>query len=344
MAITLGELAVQFALELHGDPDVVIGRVGTLSNAGARDISFLANPQYRKQLLETNAAAVVLGPDDVAECLVPCLVSGNPYASYARIAQVLHPAPPPNPGVHPSAVVALGSRIDPSAEIAAQCVVGANVEIGPGVVIGPGCILGDGVRIGAYTRALANVSLLADVVVGSRCILHAGVVVGADGFGFAEDAGSWVKVPQVGGVVIGDDVEIGANTTIDRGAIDDTVIEDGVKLDNQILIAHNVHIGAHTIMAGRVGVSGSTRIGKRCKVAGEAGFVGHIEIADDCVITARAVMNHSVKEPGVYAGLLVADEIGAWRKNAARFRGLDRFVRKLKELEKTVAVLLKERK
>ncbi len=241
-------------------------------------------------------------------------------------------------------MVGTDCRIDPDAEIAAQCVIGDRVEIGAGAVIGPGCVLGDGVRVGTHTQVVANVTLLADVTVGARCILHAGVVVGADGFGFAEDEGSWVKVPQVGSVVIGDDVEIGAHTTIDRGAIDNTVVEDGVKLDNHIMIAHNVHVGAHTIMAAKVGVSGSTRIGKRCKVAAEAGFVGHIDVADDCVITARAVINHSIKKPGVYAGLLVADEIGSWRKNAARFRSLDRFVRQLKALEKTVAVLLKERK
>ena len=344
MAITLGELAVQFGLELHGEPDGVVSRVGTLSNAGPEALSFLANPQYRKQLQGTRAAAVVLTKDDVAECPVPCLVSPNPYASYARIAQRLHAPADAKPGVHPSAVVDPGAEIDGTAEIGPQCYVAAGAHIGPGVVLGAGCVVEARARIGAHSRLVANVSLLADVIIGSRCILHAGVVVGADGFGFAEDAGAWVKVPQVGSVVIGDDVEIGAHTTIDRGAIDDTVIEDGVKLDNHIMIAHNVHIGAHTIMAAKVGVSGSTRIGKRCKVAAEAAFVGHIDIADDSVITARAVMNHTIKEPGVYAGLLVADEIGSWRKNAARFRSLDRFVRKLKDLEKTVAVLLKEGK
>lgn len=343
MGITLGELAVRFGLDLHGDPDIGVVRVGTLASAGQDAITFLANPQYRKQLQFTKAAAVILGAADVDDCPVSCLVSSNAYASYARIAQLLHPPAALNVGIHPTATIGSGGTIDASAEIGAQCVIGDNVRIGAGVLIGPGCTIGDGVRIGAQTRLAAQVSLLQDIVIGERSILHSGVVIGADGFGFAADEGIWLKVPQLGSVVIGDDVEIGAHTTIDRGAIDDTVIEDGVKLDNHIMIGHNVHVGEHTIIAAKVGISGSTRIGKRCMVAAEAAFVGHIEIADDCVITARAVMNHSVTEPGVFAGLLVADEVGKWRKNAARFRSLDSFVRKLKALEKTVAMLVRER-
>lgn len=342
MGITLGELAVRFCLDLHGDPEISVTGVGTLAGAGANALAFLANPQYRKQLQTTKAAAVVLAATDADACPTACLVSANPYASYARIAQLLHPPAAPNAGTHPTATVGDGVNIDSSAEIGAQCVVGDNVRIGPGAILGPGCIIGPGVDIGAHSRLIARVTLLQDVVVGERSILHPGVVIGADGFGFAADAGIWLKVPQRGSVVIGDDVEIGAHTTIDRGAIDDTVIENGVKLDNHIMIGHNVRIGEHTIMAAKVGVSGSTHIGKRCMVAAEAAFVGHIEIADDCVITARAVMNHSVTEPGVFAGLLVADEVVKWRKNAARFRNLDHFVRKLKALEKTIAMLVRE--
>ena len=343
MGIRLGELAVQFNLDLHGDPDATVDRVGTLASAGEDAVTFLANPQYRKQLQMTKAGVVVVEAADVDDCPTACLVSTNPYASYARIAQLLHPPAALNAGVHPTATLGNGVAIDPAAEIGAQCVVGNNVQIGPGVLLGPGCIIGDGVRIGAQSRLVAQVTVLQNVVIGERSILHAGVVVGADGFGFAADSGIWQKVPQLGSVVIGDDVDIGAHTTIDRGAIDDTVIENGVKLDNHIMIGHNVRIGEHTIMAAKVGVSGSTRIGKRCMVAAEAAFVGHIDIADDCVISARAVMNHSVTEPGVFAGLLVADEVGKWRKNAARFRSLDRFVRKLKAMEKTIEMLVRER-
>ncbi|MEE8307040.1 MAG: UDP-3-O-(3-hydroxymyristoyl)glucosamine N-acyltransferase [Gammaproteobacteria bacterium] len=343
MGITLGELAVQFSLDLHGDPETTVTRVGTLAGAGENALTFLANPQYRKQLQVTKAAVVVLDAGAVDDCPTDCLVSTNHYASYARIAQHLHPPAPLNPGIHPTATIGDGVAVDPSVEVGAQCVVGSDVKIGPGVLLGPGCIIGDGVRIGAQTRLAAQVTLLQNVVVGEHSMLHPGVVIGADGFGFAADSGIWQKVPQLGSVVVGDDVEIGAHTTIDRGAIDDTVIENGVKLDNHIVIGHNVRIGEHTIIAAKVGVSGSTRIGKRCMVAAEAAFVGHIDIADDCVITARAVMNHSVTEPGVFAGLLVADEIGKWRKNAARFRSLDSFVRKLKQLEKTIAMLVRER-
>ena len=343
MGITLGELAIQFGLDLHGDPDTLVARVATLAGAGDGEITFLANPQYRKQLRVTKAAAVVLDAGDVDECPTACLVSANPYASYARIAQILHPPAPPTAGIHPTAAVGESAAIDGSSEVGAQCVVGNNVRIGPGVVLGPGCIIGDDVRIGGYTRLAAQVTLQSGVVIGERSILHPGVVIGADGFGFAADEGIWLKVPQLGSVVIGDDVEIGAHTTIDRGAIDDTIIENGVKLDNHIMIGHNVRIGEHTIMAAKVGVSGSTRIGKRCMVAAEAAFVGHIDVADDCVITARAVLNHSVTEPGVFAGLLVADEVGKWRKNAARFRNLDGFVRRLKALEKKIAALGREK-
>ena len=265
------------------------------------------------------------------------LVADNPYASYARVAAKLHPPPSADPGVHASAVVGAGCKVPDSSHIGPQVVLGDRVTLGERVVIGPGCIVGDQCTLGDDTRLVARVTLADRVTVGKRGIIHPGAVVGGDGFGIAPDAGRWVKVPQVGGVSIGDDVEIGCNTTIDRGALDDTVIEDGVKLDNHIQIAHNVRVGAHTVMAAKVGVSGSTRIGKRCMIAGDCGFTGHLEIADDVVMTARAVLTHSVSEPGVYAGMLAADESRTWLKNAARFRKLDERAKSVRRLEKKIA-------
>src|SRR5690606_3781952 len=249
--LTLGELAERFDCTLHGPGDAVVARVATLSNAGPETVAFLANPAYAKLLGTTRAGAVILDERHRAQCPVPCLVARNPYATYARVAAVLHPQRPPRPGVHPSAVVAADCDVASSAEIGPHVTVGAGSTVGDSAIIGPGSTLGERVEIGAGTRLAARVSILDGVRIGRRCIVHPGAVIGSDGFGFAEDFAheGWVKVPQLGGVRIGDDVEIGANTTIDRGAIEDTVIEDGVKIDNLVQIAHNVRVGAHTAMA-----------------------------------------------------------------------------------------------
>jgi UDP-3-O-[3-hydroxymyristoyl] glucosamine N-acyltransferase len=249
MSVSLGELAVRFGCELRGDPDMRVERVATLASADACALSFLANPKYRQQLAQTHAAAVVLSADCVQDCRTAALVCENPYATYARIAGVLHPRPAAAPGVHPSAAVAPSARIDPSAHIGAFAVIGADVVVGPRVFIGPYCLLEEGVTLAEDSHLAGRVTLCRAVEIGARTMLQPGAVVGGDGFGFAKEHGKWLKVPQVGTVRVGADVEIGANTTIDRGAIEDTVIEEGVKLDNQIQVGHNVRIGAHTAIA-----------------------------------------------------------------------------------------------
>jgi UDP-3-O-[3-hydroxymyristoyl] glucosamine N-acyltransferase len=248
------------------------------------------------------------------------LITPNPHALFARIAVLLHPLPPLHPGVHPSAVVAEGAQIDPSAEVGALAVVAAGAHIGPRCLVGPGCIIGSEVRIGADSRLSARVSLERGVQIGQRVLIHPGAVIGADGFGLAREGERWLKVPQIGAVVIGDDAEIGANTTIDRGAIDDTVIAEGVKLDNQIQVGHNVYIGPHTAIAACTGISGSTRIGARCVIGGAAGFAGHIQICDDVVVTAMAAVSRSIREPGVYSSLIPIEPLRRWRRVVARLK------------------------
>jgi UDP-3-O-[3-hydroxymyristoyl] glucosamine N-acyltransferase len=321
---SLGELAVRFGLGLHGEPGLRISRVATLSHADSGALSFLANPRYRKQMESTRATAVLVGPDDAASCPVAALIDPNPYLVYARIAELLHPAAPLAAGIHASAVVSGSARIAASASVGPLCVIEDDVEIGERVLVGPGCILQRGAQVGADTRLIARVNAYAGVRIGRRCILHAGAVIGADGFGFAPHAGAWVKVPQVGSVLIGDDVEIGANTTIDRGAIDDTVVEDGVKLDNQIQVGHNVVIGAHTAVAGCVGISGSTTIGQRCMIGGGVGIAGHLTIADDVVVTGVSLVSASLKRAGSYSSGMPAVETRMWRRMVARLRRLER--------------------
>ena len=333
MAVSLGELAVRFGCELRGDPDVTVERVATLANAGPGELSFLANPRYRGQLAATRAAAVVLDVAAAADCPAAMLVSTNPYATYARIAAVLHPQAVPVPGVHPTAIVAAGARIDPSAEVGALSVIGAHVTIGARALIGPHCVLGPGVTLASDVRLVARVTLGANVEVGARTVLQPGAVVGGDGFGFAPERGHWLKVPQLGTVRVGADVEIGANTTIDRGAIEDTVIEEGAKLDNLIMIAHNVRIGAHTAIAACTGISGSTNVGKRCMIGGHCGFAGHINIADDVVITGYSMISRSIERPGVYSSGIPFEEAHAWRRLVARFKRLSLLEGRVRRIE-----------
>ena len=330
-SITLGELAVRFGCSLKGDPDRRITRVGTLESAEADCISFLANPRYRKYLSGTRAGAVVVEAKFADEC-ASALICKNPYATYARVAAVLHPPSLVQAGIHPRASVDPSAQIDPSASIGAQAVIGRGVHIGARAVIGPGCVVLDSVELGSDTRLVANVTICENVRIGDRCLLHPGVVIGADGFGLAPDQGEWIKVPQVGSVRIGNDVEIGANTTIDRGAIEDTVIDHGVKLDNQIQIGHNVRIGAHTVIAGCSGVSGSTTVGQRCMIAGQVGIAGHLTICDDVVLTGKSFVSTSIRKPGYYSSGLTVDEATRFRKNAARFNQLDELARELRRL------------
>jgi UDP-3-O-[3-hydroxymyristoyl] glucosamine N-acyltransferase len=317
---SLGELAVRFGLELRGDPALRVGHVATLSQALPGSLSFLANSRYRKQLGSTRATAVLVEAADADACPVAALVGPNPYLSYARIASLIHPAAPAAPGVHPSAVVAPTAQLAPSAAVGPLCVIEAGVEIGERVQVGAGSTILSGARIGADTRLMPRVTVYAGVLIGQRCLLHSGAVIGADGFGFASDAGTWVKVPQVGGVHIGDDVEIGANTTIDRGAIEDTIVGDGAKLDNQIQVGHNVVIGAHTAIAACTGISGSTTIGRRCMVGGMVGFAGHLTIADDVVITGCSLVSASIKKAGSYSSGMPTVETRAWRRMVAHLR------------------------
>jgi UDP-3-O-[3-hydroxymyristoyl] glucosamine N-acyltransferase len=319
----LGELAVRFGLGLRGDPSLRISRVATLSHAEPGALSFLANPRYRKQMESTRATAVLVGPENAESCPVAALIDPNPYLAYARIADLLYPQTAPEPGIHSSAVISSRARIAASASVGPLAVIEDDVDIGERVFVGPGCIVQRGARLGADSRLIARVNLYAGVRIGQRCILHAGAVIGADGFGFAPDAGTWVKVPQVGTVRIGDDVEIGANTTIDRGAIDDTVVENGVKLDNQIQVGHNVTIGAHTAVAGCVGISGSTTIGQRCMIGGGVGIAGHLTIADDVVVTGCSLVSASIRHAGSYSSGMPTVETRRWRRMVAHLRRLD---------------------
>lgn len=329
---SLDQLAARLGGEVRGDGSVTVGRVATLETAGEGDIAFLANPKYRGQLAGCKASAVIVHPDTRDLASQPCIVTDDPYLYFARVAQILNPAKPVSGGVALGATVA--SELPASVFVAAGASIGTGVVIGEGSSIGPGCSIGDGVRIGPRCVLHSRVTVYADCIIGSDAIIHSGVVVGADGFGFARDKdGSWVKIPQTGRVVIGDDVEIGANTTIDRGALDDTVIEDGVKLDNQIQIGHNVHIGAHTIMAACAGVAGSTRIGKRCMIGGQAGISGHLTIADDVVISAWTLVAKSITRKGVYTSNLPLQTREDWIKNFAHLRHLDAMANRIRALE-----------
>jgi UDP-3-O-[3-hydroxymyristoyl] glucosamine N-acyltransferase len=268
---------------------------------------------------------------------VPSLVHTDPYLTYARIASFLHPQPPAVPGVHASAVVAASARVAATAEVGAHAVIGSDCVIGPDAIVGASAVLGTNVRVGQGTSIGPRVTVLDGVRIGARCIVHPGAVIGADGFGFARDHGVWQKIPQLGTVVIGDDVEIGANTTIDRGTIDDTVIENGVKLDNLVQIAHNVRLGEHTIMAAMSGVAGSTKVGKRCMIGGGTVLVNGLTICDDALFTFHGTVTRSVEEPGMYSGHLAAEPAGQWRRSAARFRQLDALADRLLRVERELA-------
>jgi UDP-3-O-[3-hydroxymyristoyl] glucosamine N-acyltransferase len=334
MGMTLGELAVRFGCELRGDAAVVVERVGTLAGAGAGDLAFLANPQYRSQLKATRASAVVVDAAAAAECPAAALIHSNPYATYARIATLLHPETPATPGK------AAGAQVDASARVAASASIGANTIIGPRSVIGErvrigaGCVIGADVKVGDDCKLHPRVTLEPGTELGERVSLQSGVVIGSDGFGYAREGQGWTKVPQLGRVRIGADVEIGANTTIDRGAIDDTVIGAGVKLDNQIQVAHNVHIGEHTVIAACTGISGSTRIGARCMIAGMVGIVGHLDICDDVVVTGLSMVSHSISTPGVYSGGIPATPAALWRRVVGRLKRLDALAGRVTRLER----------
>jgi len=336
MTVTLGELAVRFGCELRGDPAATVDSVAALSLAGPRSITFLANAKYVAQLAGTRAGAVILDAKSAPESKVPVLVTANPHATYARVATLLHPDPPLNAGIHASATVAAGASVDPTAEIASQAHVGEGARIGARCFVGPGSVIERGAVIGDDCRFLARVFVGHQVVIGKRCIVQPGAVIGGDGFGFAPEKGTWVKVPQIGGVSVGDDVEIGANTTIDRGAIEDTVIEEGVKIDNLIMIAHNVRIGAHSALAACVAIAGSSVVGKRCVLGGKVGLSGHVTLCDDVVVLGTSFISHSISKPGVYSSALPSEEAGTWRRIVGRIKRLDTMAKRLRAVEKHV--------
>ncbi|HHC71891.1 MAG TPA: UDP-3-O-(3-hydroxymyristoyl)glucosamine N-acyltransferase [Thiotrichales bacterium] len=334
VTISLHELAERLGGELRGDGELLIGGVAELDQAGPGELAFLAHRKYRPKLRETRAGAVILSPAEVEHCPVAAVVVTNPQLAWARALAVLYPEHRPAPGVAPSAVVAPGAEIDPSAHLGPCVVVESGVRIGAGVVLGPGCFVGREATIGEGSRLLANVTLYHDCHIGRNCLIHAGTVIGSDGFGLANDGGRWVHIPQIGRVIVGDDVEMGANCAIDRGALGDTVIEEGVKLDNQVHVAHNVHIGAHTAIAGCVGIAGSTRIGARCAVGGAAAITGHIEIADGVQIGGMAMVTRSIREAGAWASGLPAQRQAEWRRAVVRFRNIDELVKRVEELER----------
>ncbi len=331
---TAQQLAERFGLELHGDGETVIHGVATLAHAGAGQLSFLANPRYRPQLAQSLASVVVLRADDVAEAPGTALVARDPYTAFAKIGALFETVPLREAGIHPSAV------IDPSAQVAASAHIGPFVSIGARSVVGENCIVGTGSIIGedcsldAGCELIARVTLVTRVRLGKRVRVHPGAVLGADGFGLAMDAGRWIKVPQLGGVRIGDDCEIGANTCVDRGALEDTVLEEDVRLDNLVQIAHNCHIGAHSAIAGCTGIAGSARIGRYCLLGGAVGVVGHLEICDHVVVTGKSVVRNSITEPGEYSSGTPLTDNRTWRKNAARFKQLDSLARRVLAVSK----------
>jgi UDP-3-O-[3-hydroxymyristoyl] glucosamine N-acyltransferase len=315
-SLTLAEIAARLGGRVAGDPQTRIAQVGSLDHAAPGQITFLAHSKYREKLSDTRASAVVLAPEAEHLTQLPRIVCDGPYAYFARLSQLFNPVTTQGPGVHPSAVVGPGARLGARVSIGAGCVVGEGVQIGddsclyPSVVIYPGCIIG------------------------ARCILHSGAVIGADGFGIAQDAGRWIKIPQIGRVRIGDDVEIGANTCVDRGAIDDTVIEEGVKLDNQIQIGHNVRVGAHTAMAGCVAVAGSADIGRHCTIGAASVILGHLRLADHVHVSAGTVISRSIHKAGTYTGMFPFDDNASWARNTALVRHLAELADRIRALER----------
>ncbi|WP_368564530.1 UDP-3-O-(3-hydroxymyristoyl)glucosamine N-acyltransferase [Pseudoxanthomonas sp. UTMC 1351] len=331
---TASELARRFELALHGDGDVRIEGVSTLARAARGQLAFLANSRYRSQLADSSAGAVVMRQEDIDDAPGTALIAKDPYTAFAKIAALFDTKPVHSPGIHASAVIDPAATISPSAHVGPFVVIGAGSTVGDGCVIGPGCVIGENCEIGAGSELIARVTLVTRVRLGQRVLIHPGAVIGADGFGLAMDAGHWIKVPQLGGVSIGDDCEIGANTTIDRGALEDTVLEEDVRLDNQIQIGHNVRIGAHTAMAGCSAAAGSARIGRYCLIGGAAGVLGHLEICDRVVITAMSLVTSSIREPGEYSSGTPLTDNRTWRKNAARFKQLDVLARRVLAADK----------
>ncbi|MCE5989035.1 UDP-3-O-(3-hydroxymyristoyl)glucosamine N-acyltransferase [Pseudomonas sp. NY15349] len=336
VTMTLGQLAEALGATLKGPEALQITGLATLQEAGPGQLSFLANPQYRKFLDNSQAAAVLLKAADAEGFAGNALVVADPYLAYARISHLFDPKPKAVAGIHPSAVVAEDAQVDASASIGPFAVIESGARIGANVSVGAHCVVGARCVIGEGGWLAPRVTLYHDVTIGKRVVIQSGAVIGGEGFGFANEKGVWRKIAQIGGVTIGDDVEIGVNTAVDRGALSDTRIADGVKLDNQIQIAHNVQIGEHTAMAACVGISGSTRIGKHCTIAGGVGMVGHIDVCDNVFVSGMTMVTRSITEPGAYSSGTAMQPLAEWRKSAARIRHLDDMAKRLQQLEKRV--------
>lgn len=336
-AFTLKELATATDTTAQGDFETQILAVASIEAAAETDISFVRDRKYAQYLNTSKAGALILTAELADQYEGNCLISTNPYLTYAQIVTLLNPAPKPAPGVSPSAVVADDVLLGAGVSIGPNAVIASGCQIGDNTVIGAGCVLSECCRIGEQGLLHPNVTLARDTSVGDRVILHSGVVLGADGFGFVPQSSGWYKIPQVGRVVLGDDVEIGANTTIDRAAMGDTRIGHGVKLDNLIHIAHNVQIGDHTVIAACTGIAGSAKIGSHCQISGMCSIAGHLTVADGTTITATSFVINSITEPGVYSSGTTIDDHSSWRRNAVRFRQLDQLSRRVAALEKQLA-------
>lgn len=336
MALKLEDLVERFGGVVSGNAQCIVTAVATLSNAGAGDITFVVNARYRRLLASTSAAVVIIREKDQELCRGTAWIVNDPYTIYARVAQLLYPLSTVTAGIHSSASIDDSAEIAAEVNIAAHCVIGPDVRIDSQVSIGAGSVIESACQIGANCRLSAHVVLYPNTQLGERVILHAGVVLGADGFGFANDNGEWLKIPQMGRVIIGDDVEIGANTTVDRGTLDNTVLENGVKLDNQIQVGHNVTIGSHTAIAAGTGIAGSTRIGARCAIGGYVGINGHLTIVDDVQITGKSFVTGSISEPGVYSSGYPLESNRKWLRNVVRLHQLDDMARRLRRVEREI--------
>lgn len=335
VSYTLGELAERIDARLVGDSDIRIEGLSTLTEASSGKLAFLANRAYLKYLNDTQASAVLVHPAHGEACPCPRLELDNPYLGYARLSRLFDPLlQRESEGVHPSATVSPEARLGPNVEVGANAVIEAGVEIGAECAIGPGCFVGADTVIGRGSRLHANVTLYHGVVIGERAILHSGCVIGGDGFGFAHDGKRWEKIAQLGGVVLGDDVEVGSCSSIDRGALGDTLIGHGVKIDSQVQIAHNVQIGDHSALAGCVGIAGSTKVGRHCLLGGGVGLSGHLTLADGVQVTGMSLVTNSILESGVYSSGTGSMSNSQWRKNAVRFKQLDAMAKRLTRLER----------
>jgi len=330
----IADLIIGLDVTVKGDPDCLISGVSPIQQSQAGHVTFLTNSLYKKHLADTQASVVILAEADAADCPVNAIISRNPYYTYAKIAAFFADQPDTLVGIHPTAIIGENAQIDASVIISANCVIGSNVKIGPQVVIGAGCLISDDVEIGEATQLDAGVKIYHKIKIGKRTRIASGAVIGSDGFGFANQKGVWHKVPQLGSVEIGDDVDVGANTTIDRGAVENTIIENGVKLDNLIQVGHNAIIGSNTIIAGCVAIAGSTVIGKNCMIGGKSTFAGHITVCDNVMITGMTAVTKSIREPGIYSsGIVGAVPNKEFRKNNARFHRLENLMERVKTLE-----------